>query len=201
MKIENPHEGILVIDDFLTAPNAVRAHALLSEYIDWRGPDGEVYKRVSLLRVPGVTEALQELLGPIEMLGMAYRLNYQGELPNQSIHTDLGWGTHALTLYLSEGESGTAFWKHKETGELLFRPGNLELFETLSKDWEDETKWDKYYTADLKFNRAVLYDSSLFHSRYPFESFGDNPENGRLIAVAFFICPQGLPEVSDDSEG
>ena len=44
--------------------------------------------------------------------------------------------------------------------------------------------------ARLKFNRAVVYESALFHSRYPFAAFGSGPEDGRLIAVAFFNLRQ-----------
>ena len=32
----------------------------------------------------------------------------------------------------------------------------------------------------------VIYDGSLFHSRWPFEAFGTGPQDGRLILVAFF---------------
>ena len=37
-----------------------------------------------------------------------------------------------------------------------------------------------------RMGRAVIYESELFHSRYPFAAFGSGPEDGRLVAVAFF---------------
>lgn len=178
--------GLIVIDDFLPLPYFTRTHAMTSEYYDWEGPDGEVYKRVSLLRVPGLLEAIEKTVGPIELLGMAYRLNYEGEEPNQSIHSDLGWGSHALVLYLNDGPSGTAFWKHKETESVSINLGQVELLDKVKNDWEDASKWELRTEVEMKFNRAIIYDSSLYHSRYPFKAFGNNPENGRLIAVAFF---------------
>jgi len=131
------------------------------------------------------------------MLGQAYRLNYQGERPNQSIHSDMGWGTHALVLYLCEGPGGTAFWQHNETEAVSINPGDVELYEKIKDDWEDASKWTMRACAELKFNRAVIYTSDLFHSRYPFEAFGEHPGDGRLIAVAFFTPTE---ETSDDSE-
>lgn len=38
----------------------------------------------------------------------------------------------------------------------------------------------------MQLGRLVIYESALFHSRWPFEAFGTDPESGRLIAVAFF---------------
>ena len=184
--MHNEIPGLIVIDDFLPLPYFTRTHAMTSEYYDWEGPDGQVYKRVSLLRVPGVMEALEKTVGPIELLGMGYRLNYAGEPPNQSIHSDLGWGSHALVLYLNAGPSGTAFWRHIETDTTRITVGQTELLEQIKDDWEDSTKWQIRTEVEMKFNRAIIYDSSLYHSRYPFEAFGNTPENGRLIAVAFF---------------
>lgn len=186
--------GVQIVENFFQYPLAVRQHALLSEFYDWRAPDGEVYKRVSLLRVPGMVAKLQEIVGPLTLLGTAYRLNYEGEIPNQSIHSDIGWGTHAAVAYLQEGESGTAFWKHKRTGAVSIQPGDTELFQEIGDDWEDPEAWELRHVVEMKFNRGLVYDSTLFHSRWPFEAFGSSSKDGRLIAVAFFS-----PEKVDDT--
>lgn len=181
-----------VIDDFLPDAHRVRRDALCAPFEDFHAPDGEVYKRVQITEVPGLQAAIEAQCGPVDMLGMGFRLNFNGELPNAAIHSDLGWGTHALVLYLCSGEGGTAFWRHKATGAQRIDPGDMALFEQVNGDWDDATRWDQTHIAPLKFNRAVIYESALFHSRWPFEAFGDNPENGRLIAVAFFT-PKGHP--------
>lgn len=176
----------MILDNFLPNPCRVRRQALRSEFIDWDGPDGETYKRICITDVPGLVEALEKAVGPVEMLGMGYRLNYAGEPPNAAIHSDLGWGTHALVLYLCDGPGGTAFWQHKDTGACRIDEGDAELFTQVRGDWNDASKWDQRGVAEMRFNRAVVYESALFHSRWPLEAFGTDPQTGRLIAVAFF---------------
>ena len=175
---------MIVIDDFL--PASVREHALRAEFIDWPAPDGEVYRRVALVDVPGLREAIEREMGPVEMLGMGYRLNYSGEVPNHAIHSDMGWGTHAAVVYLSDGPGGTAFWRHKATGAHRIDAGDLALFEQINGDWDNADRWEQIGLAEIKLGRGVIYESALFHSRWPFAAFGDSPETGRLIAVAFF---------------
>lgn len=177
---------IRIVDDFLADPQAVRQAGLEADYVDWPGHDGQVYKRICITDVPGVREGIERLFGPVEMLGMAYRLNYNQELPNAAIHSDLGWGTHALVLYLSEGEGGTAFWRHKATGAHRIDPGDHALLAQVEGDWDDADRWDQTFLCPIQFNRAVVYESALFHSRYPFAAFGTSPRDGRLVVVAFF---------------
>lgn len=175
-----------IIDDFLADPAAVRAQALAAQYVDWPGHDGAIYKRVCLLEVPQITQALQQHVGPIELFAMGFRLNYDGELPNAAIHSDAGWGTHALVLYLCDGPGGTAFWRHKATGATELRPGDEQLWHQVRDDWDRVQAWQQVGLARMKFNRAVIYEGSQFHSRWPFAAFGSTPQDGRLIAVAFF---------------
>ena len=99
----NCPKDVMVLDDFLPDFQRTRTHAITSEFYDWLAPDGEVYRRVSLTRVPGLAQALVEAVGNIEIHGAGYRLNYAGEVPNQSIHSDVGWGTHACVVYLNGG--------------------------------------------------------------------------------------------------
>lgn len=183
------HDGncsIQVFDRFLPRAEQVREIGIRAPYIDWAGPDGEVYHRVCLTEVPGLLERIEEEIGSVDMLGMGYRLNFGGELPNAAVHSDLGWGSHALVLYLSEGEGGTAFWRHKRTGAERINPGDRDLFEHVRGDWNDESAWEQVRLVEMKFNRALIYESALFHSRHPFAAFGSGPDDGRLIAVAFF---------------
>jgi len=177
---------VIVIDNFLPDAQAARRHALAAAYIDWQGYDGEVYKRVSLTDVPGLLERIEAVMGPVDMLGMGYRLNFGGELPNAAIHSDLGWGTHALVLYLSDGASGTAFWRHKATDTTRIDAGQTDLLEVIQSDWNDPDKWEPVGFCPMKLNRAVIYEGANYHSRYPFAAFGTGPEDGRLVAVAFF---------------
>lgn len=182
---------IQIIDNFLPDPLGTRKHALESSFVDWSAPDGEVYKRVCITDVPGVRESIERIMGPVDFHGMGYRLNYDGELPNAAIHSDLGWGTHALVLYLCEGYGGTAFWRHRESGSLRIRHGDHALLGLVESGWDDPAQWEMHALAGLQFNRGLIYESALFHSRWPFAAFGNAPENGRLIAIAFFTPKEG----------
>lgn len=181
-----------ICDNFLPDAEAVRADALATQYEDWPGHDGEVYKRICRKEIPGLRAAIERACGPVHMLGMAYRLNFAGELPNAAIHSDLGWGTHALVLYLSDGPSGTAFWRHRATGADRIDVGDEDLLEKVRGDWNNESAWTMREIVPMKFNRALIYEGAYFHSRYPFAAFGTGPEDGRLIAVAFFT-PEHFP--------
>ncbi len=177
----------LVIDNFFPDFDRVLAHAKTSEYYDWTGPDGQTYKRVSLTRVPTLGESLQRAVGYIEILGSAYRLNFNGELPNNLIHTDLGWGTHALVVYLNAPGSGTAFWRHKKSGLIeLVNLAQDENLSTVAPDWDNPDAWEQIDFVEAKPNRAVIYKSSWFHSRFPFEAGGTSEDDGRLAVVSFF---------------
>lgn len=177
---------MILVDNFLANPCRVRREALKADYIDWEAPDGEIYKRIAMTSVPGFREAIERSVGSVDMLGMGYRLNFGGEMPNAAIHSDLGWGSHAAVLYLSHGTGGTAFWKHKATGATRIDVNDYDLMAAVSGDWDDESKWERIGLAELKFNRCAIYESAEFHSRYPFGAFGTNEQDGRLIAVAFF---------------
>jgi hypothetical protein len=177
---------VKVIDDFLPGAHRVRRDALCAPFHDFTAHDGETYKRVCLTEVPGLRDALEQHCGPVTIHAMGYRLNYNGEMPNAAIHSDLGWGSKALVMYLCGGEGGTAFWRHKATGAERVAPGDVGLLAKIQDDWDNSGAWEQTEMAQLKFNRAVIYDGLRFHSRWPFEAFGTSPEDGRLIAVAFF---------------
>lgn len=178
---------ISVYDNFMPNAEQLRIDGLNADYIDWEAPDGEVYKRICITEIPGLHERLNKAMGyEVEMLGMGYRLNFNDELPNAAIHSDLGWGKYALVLYLSDGIGGTAFWEHEETKTHRIDPGDFELFEKVRHDWNEESRWRMRDLKKIKFNRGLIYESALFHSRYPFKAFGTGPDDGRLIVVAFF---------------
>lgn len=178
--------GAFYVDGFLADAALAREDGLRADFLDWPGPDGQVYKRVCLAEVPGLRDGLERFFDDVEILGQGYRLNYAGELPNQAVHADIGWGRWAAVLYLADGPGGTAFWRHRDTGACAIHEGEFELLERISGDFEHPNAWEQTGLVEMAFNRCALYDSRLFHSRWPFEAFGSGPSDGRLVAVAFF---------------
>lgn len=190
MKVVFEDADLVVADDFLTEPDSIRRRGETAQFVDWKGQDGQIYKRVSPQTIPEVEDALNRMMGrPIQLLGMAYRLNYEGELPNREIHSDLGWGVYAAVVYLSEPpdgtESGTAFWRHSSGYDRIV-PGDVEAFKAVGEDWDNPAKWELTRFVSCKYNSCIVYKSELFHSRWPFEAFGSTPQDGRLIVVVFF---------------
>lgn len=172
-----------VFDDWLPIADVVREKALKAEYFDYEGQDGAIYKRVFPIVIPEVVEAIEAIYGPIDVHSMGFRLNYEGELPNQLVHSDLGWGTHAMVWYLSDGPSGTAFWKHSITNSVKY---DDSLYSLVAPTVDLPEYWEIRMLVKQAFNRALFYEGSHYHSRFPFEAFGSTPEDGRLIMVAFF---------------
>ena len=150
------------IPNFLPNPHEIREYGLVRNFSDLHAFDGEVYKRISIARIPGLLEAVEREMGPCLMLGMGFRLNFGKELPNHARHVDTGWGTHALVYYLSGGGGGTAFWSSTDD--------DAEMVGLCQEE----------------FGKAVIYRSDQPHSRWPLEAYGEDPKTGRLIAVAFF---------------
>lgn len=179
-----------VYDDFLPNPHSVRGRGIRARYINYKAPDGEIYKRVTDEVMPEVVDALNNAMGrPISLLGMGYRLNYKGEMPNHAVHADLGWGTYASVVYLSNPPdteySGTAFWRH-HTGHERVKLGEEEVLKDVVADWDNVNAWEQTAFIPSKYNRGIIYRSELFHSRWPFAAYGSSPDDGRLIVVSFF---------------
>lgn len=180
----------LVLDDFLPEEEfiAVRERGRLSPFHDHVFYDGETYKRVWVGDIPELKAEVEETLGrEAYWLGTGFRLNYEGELPNAGIHTDVGYGDLAFVYFLNDvADTGTAFFRHIPTGRTALFPGEMELLKELEQDWNDMSKWEVVSVVPAKPNRIVIFSSYMFHSRWPLEGKGTTPEDGRLIAVGFF---------------
>ena len=69
---------------------------------------------------------------------------------------------------------GTTFWqspKGKQRGDW-------------SKGGDIKAGWKPWHHVPARFNRMVIFDSDLFHSRSIFENYGEGDE-ARLIQVMF----------------
>ena len=111
-----------------------------------------------------------------------YRLN-SGELDvDFRVHCDsIIQGqrpTHACVFYLEDCDrSGTALFTHPEHG--LEDPDQLSVFD------EDDGKWEAYLKNYAKANSMFVYDSALYHARFPWVSKGHTRRDGRIVVVKF----------------
>lgn len=107
------------------------------------------------------------------------------------IHSDSKVGDirpeRALVLYISqstkEGLHGTAFWKHKELGyEMPLDIPNEEADRFLLEEANNLNNWDLHSVIGYKPNRALMYPSNYFHSKYPNTGW----KEGRMVYVMFY---------------
>jgi len=93
----------------------------------------------------------------------------------------------ASVLYINpEGtvsKNGTAFWRHNEYGyELPKDVSNEEFDRLITEDSNDLSKWEQLDTIYARPNRRLLYNSNLFHSKYPSKI----TEGTRIVLVCFY---------------
>lgn len=108
------------------------------------------------------------------------------------IHADSKVGDirpeRALVLYLSpstkKGLHGTAFWKHKKVGyEMPINVSDEEADRFLSEESNKIDNWELHSVIGYKPNRALIYPSNYFHSKYPNEGWVE----GRMVYVMFYV--------------
>lgn len=202
------NNSIAIIDDFLPEPAALRARAagLEAEYGPFYGPGGKTedkiaVKRIALLPLPELVEGIGQWIGrTVQARWGGYRLDYEGELPNVPVHTDIECGTYGAIWYLNlphQCRAGTAFWQHRHLGIDRIPPGaSRELLSDFLADGTDEHNWDLSTIVGMRWNRCLVYKTNMFHSRWPFEGFGTEPATGRLLAGIMFDCAGPAPPAS-----
>jgi hypothetical protein len=107
------------------------------------------------------------------------------------IHADSKVGDirpeRALVLYISpstkEGLHGTAFWKHKEMGyKMPEDTSDEEANRFLLEEANNLDNWELHSVVGYRPNRAVMYPSVYFHSKYPNTGW----KEGRMVYVMFY---------------
>lgn len=189
--------ALKIIDDFYPLPEELKACALALPDKDevW---DGHVYRGWRRYEHEGFSDVMASRLSAVvgadvEIVLQSFVVATKGFETTQWIHADLGLGQYAAVLHLHRQGGGTAFWKHKETGQDWVSPEMLEALggpaETAAKLQEEgksQEAWEMTSLAGAKYNRLAVYPSALFHSRWPKEVVGETIADGRITWVAFF---------------
>lgn len=191
--------SFLVVEDFCDRIEEVRASALASGFGTWRPNKGEVGSSVYDgmcfygLHSPMLRSLARTMVSPVYPNNMFFRVTLP-ETERAYIHSDRMWGTHTCIGYLSKHPdvSGTAFYRHVETG--LFSMPTFEeqkalgIFDTLKADMVsgDPAKWEQIDFVRGKYNRALIFDAPLFHSRFPMTGLGTDETDGRMVWACHF---------------
>lgn len=195
-----------VIDDFCQYPEKVSASVHAAGFGTWLPNKGEVgssvYEGMGFWgdHAPMVKSLMHAVGGPVCPNTMYFRVTNVG-MEEAYIHSDRETGNHTCVAYLSDHAemSGTAFYKHKGTG-LTHMPSMEQMreqgiIEELKADMvsRDPNKWEQLDFVRAKYNRALIFQAPMFHSRFPFEGIGDTAESGRLVWASHFykLSPSG----------
>lgn len=200
--------SLIIVDDFLDDPHVLRDAALRLTYPEVKGmfPGRNSVERVN---IEGVNNEASRLVGE-PLVPMSHnqahgkcRIALASDVGSARVHVD---GSHwSGILYLSRPEDcrgGTEFFRHiptnterapysdQEAADRFGAPSAKQWVEDLlNRDTNDESKWEMTMRVPMRFNRLILLRPWLWHTAG--ESFGDTPENGRLVYLLFFRGENG----------
>lgn len=191
-------KSLIIIDDFLEDPGILRAAALAQDYPT---PDGvrNYPGRDSRHRqiVKGFDQKIAEIIGEriepaLTTSHARFRLALAGDKGKDGVHIDpVNW-TVILYLTLPEHcQGGTHLFRHKATGSdrapynenelaaLGFDSKEEFMAEVLDKNTNNPDAWEELTTIPMRYNRLLIMRPQQYHDAGV--SFGDSPENGRLV--------------------
>jgi hypothetical protein len=200
---------LIVIDDFLREPDAVRAKALQLTYqVGGHYPGLNSIEKIPLEGLgQAISSIVQEpLCAPWapDFSHQSCRLSLASDDRPGRVHIDVSHWTGVLCLSRDEHcRGGTEFFRHKRTGTdhapltpaAIAEMGYKSIAELdadiLQKDSLDPSKWERTLNVPMKYNRLILVQPHYWHTAGP--GFGDSVENGRLVYLMFFKRMRPLP--------
>jgi hypothetical protein len=195
--------SLIMVDDFLPDPEEARRQALRLGF-DRSRKEGNYPGVLSNAPLPigGLEASVSEILGvPVQpAAGTVHghlRLTLRQEKGLSGVHIDPAF--YSGILYLSAPEhcrGGTDFFRHRRTGLervpgdplAIVRAGyedvNALIEDVVNKDTLKASRWERTFTAPMRFNRLILFSPWMFHNAAA--GFGKEPANGRLVYLMFF---------------
>lgn len=199
------HPVLTIVDDFLHPERwrEMRESVLEKGFStvmveEVRGNPKVPYENVNLDYQPDdFAERMPQLYGKgVKMFQSAFRLGFEASQLHNLVHADHCCASLAAVYYmnpLEQCKGGTAFWRHKMHGwEMMPTQEQLDeagyTLEELGMDWHEPDAWTMVSLAGMRTNRLITYPTHAFHSRWPWEGFGDknDPRSARLIWCGFF---------------
>jgi hypothetical protein len=192
--------AILVVDDFYTHPDEIRAVALETEYeADLRYFKGVRSKEKFLF--PWVKEEFERLLRVriTDWLDQPANGSFQKTTAADPLVWHSDTQSYAAAIYLTphrgvyfvnnqprEGmQAGTSFWRNATTGARRPPSNAKDYAETYSEfNLTHADNWELVDRVGSVYNRLVLWDAQLIHSATSYEGFTDS--DPRLVQLFFF---------------
>ena len=181
--------NIIVVDDFYTGAEGVRKFILTQDFTIKGNYPG---LRTKSYATEDLKQYFERLIGKKICYFKTDEDSYNGCFQYTTkdmrswVHRDCtDW---AGIIYLTPDappESGTAFFKHKETGLELVGPDTpKEIADKMDVDSNNMSKWEMVDMVGNKFNRLVLFRGKRLHRSMTY--FGDDKHSGRLFQLFFF---------------
>lgn len=183
----------MIQNDFLDHFAALRAYADNAVFRDHHNDaDGVVYPHICT-EIPRkvrdeVMDRMADAIGRFNSATLFMRLSPAGVHVPHPIHSDESMGRWSLMLYLNRREhcrGGTALVRHKATGMASCHDAE-EQYDTWQRDMARPEAWETTEQADMRPNRAFIFDATRMHMALPAGGFGSNQRDGRLVLTGFF---------------
>lgn len=213
-RIGREQRPVMVIDDFVRDPDALRTAAVGGEFgpaaHHYPGIRGELPGGYLDEQLPAIEAALSEVSGEaprLEVIDASFsivttprdRLSINQRLP----HCDAYDARRiALVHYLTPDDSdGTGFFRHRSTGfETVDAVRSAIYADQVDAElryggapppdyWTgDGALFERIFAVEAKYNRAIVYPSFLLHSGLigADASLSPDPAIGRLTVTGFF---------------
>lgn len=189
-----------VIDNFTPNPDRLRQSALESGFGSWRPNKGEVGSSVyegmnfwgdHAMPLRELVKAHGMMIYPNSMFFRVCNADTEGAY----VHSDREAGEYTAIVYLSkhDQESGTGFYRHRASGQTRMRsfaemaqsPEWFAKFKTEMVEGKPEI-WECMEFVRGIYNRALIFEAPLFHSRHPKHGFGSSAQDGRMVWVCHY---------------
>lgn len=182
--------AILVVDNFLEAPDALRGEALAAKL----NANPARHKGTRSEDTPIPEWLANALCGLLEVEAIKGYVCFQSCVAGDQLvyHSDTQrW---AAVIYLTPNappSAGTSTFRSKATG--VRHATEVQDDDTARKTYGgkllDRTAWDEVDRIGNVYNRLAVYDARLVHSASDY--FGTTVEDGRLFLMAFFDVTHG----------
>lgn len=184
---------MIVIDHFLPEFDELQKHAQTAKFTNVVNDfDGVTYPLICAdipnhLKLSILCLIAKHASAPISPTIFIRRSPAGVPCPHQA-HSDRSMGRFSLMLYLNaekDCEGGTSFLSHRATG-IAYNPEHPDATAVVVADQNNPDAWDIRGMAEMRPNRAVIFDAARFHRAEPVGGFGDTPENTRVVLTCFF---------------
>ncbi|WUR90416.1 DUF6445 family protein [Streptomyces sp. NBC_01262] len=196
--------SILVVDDFYTDPDAVRAAALRTEFASagrYNYPGWQSNKAFSADAIRTSFESLigeQVIVDPDRFTWGGFRIITEDTGNLTKVHSDtaVDWAAMVYLTPNCDASAGTGFFRHCETGfegpptdeearKLGFSDANEYEEKVSRRDMADLDAWEVVSSVSPRYNRLVLFRGcELYHA--PLKGQGSRPNEARLTHNFFF---------------